>query len=310
MSISALVLELNLLIALLGGALALLQGGGVRGVRAFAALCFAGAAWCAGELLLARGIFEVWVGMRLSFLGLVLVAPLWLGLAAEMGRLPLARRLPWFSAALAAPGLLVWSLLLVRPWDALVMPAPHHPGPLWWTYALYAWALILAGCAIHVWSALGQSHRRHRWQGLAIGLTALLPVGVSVAWTWLDFPGAYDPTPMALTPVGIALASALFPGGLLDVRPLAQRGLIAHLPLGVVMADRSGTVFEVNPHAEAALARAREAVVGRSLEAVVSEAPPSYRVEISEVTLASRVVARFAFLYPPEMQGADHSDAA
>jgi len=188
------------------------------------------------------------------------------------------------------------------------MNAPDEPGPLWWVFAPYAYALILAGSALQVWTGAGGGPLGHR--SVVIGLAGLLPLGVHAAWTWFGLPGERDPTPLTLGPVGLALASALFPGGLLEVRPLAQHELIERLPLGVVMADRSGAVFDVNPHAERALALPRAELIGRSLDAIVAEAPTSYRVEISEVTLASRPMARFAFLHPPDAAVRERQDAA
>lgn len=305
MSLSALLLELNLLLALVGAALALMRSHAVPGRRTYAALAGAGAAWCAGELLAGRGLIDAWLGARLSLLGLVLVGPLWLGVAAQMARLPVARRLPWFPAALAVPGVLIFVLLFFDPWSTVVMRGPREPGPLWWAYTAYAYGLVLLGCGVHVVCGIRRSDQSHRRSTLAIGLAGLVPLAVHAAYSWGGFGWAHDPTPITLTPVGVALASALFPGGLLDVRPIAQQDLIEHLPLGVVMADRSGAVFEVNPHAEMALAVSREEALGRALDAIVSDAPRSYRVEISEVHRASRVVARFAFLYPPEMQGVE-----
>jgi PAS domain-containing protein len=303
MNLAALLLELNLLLALIGAALALMRSHAVPGRRTYAALAGAGAAWCAGELLAGRGFVDTWLGARLSLAGLVLVGPLWLGVAAQMARLPVARRLPWFPAALAVPGILLFALLFFDPWSAAVMQGPREPGPLWWSYTVYAYGLILIGCGIHVWSGVRRSDRAHRVSTVAIGVAGLVPLAVHASYSWIGIGWDYDPTPILLTPVGVALASALFPGGLLDVRPIAQQDLIDRLPLGVVMADRSGAVFEVNPHAEMALALSRDEVLGRALDAIVSNAPRGYRVEISEVQLANRLVARFAFLYPPEMQG-------
>ncbi len=298
MSLFALILEINMLVALFGAGAALLRGSDVAGRRTYALLALAAALWCAGALLTDRDLVGAWVGMRLSLLGLVLVGPMWIGLAAHMAQLPVARRIPWFPAALALPGLLIWILLFLEPWSAAVMPAPDRPGPLWWVFTPYAYALIFGGSALHIWSGLRRRGARGL-QALAIGAAGLLPLAAHASWTWLGFPDGRDPTPLLLTPVGLALASTLFPGGLFDVRPLAQRELIDHLPLGVVMADRAGTVFAVNVHAEMALALPRAEAIGRALDAIVAEAPPSYRVEQSEVLLASQVVARFAFLHPP-----------
>ncbi len=298
MSLFALILEINMLVALFGAGAALLRGSDVSGRRTYALLALAAGIWCAGALLTDRDLVGAWVGMRLSMLGLVLVGPMWIGLAAHMAQSPVARRIPWFPAALALPGLLVWLLLFVEPWSAAVMPAPDRPGPLWWVFMPYGYALILIGSAWHIGTALRRRGPR-RLQTLAIGVAGLLPLAAHVSWTWFGFPDGRDPTPLLLTPVGLALASTLFPGGLFDVRPLAQRELIDHLPLGVVMADRAGTVFAVNLHAEMALALPRAEAIGRALDAIVAEAPPSYRVEQSEVLLASQVVARFAFLHPP-----------
>ncbi len=62
--------------------------------------------------------------------------------------------------------------------------------------------------------------------------------------------------------------------------------------------------------AQEALCVERDEAVGRALDASLSEASSRYRVEVSEVRFAARVVARLAFLYPPELQGASDSDGA
>ncbi len=309
MSLFALILELNMLLALFGVGAALLRGSDVAGRRTFALLALAGALWCAGGLLSDRDVVGSWAGMRVSMLGIVLLGPMWLGLAAHMVASPVARRIPWFPAAFALPGLLIWTLLFFEPWSAAVMTEPGQPGPLWWVFTPYAYALILAGSALHIGGGIRRRGPRG-YQAIAIGLAGLLPLAVHASWTWLGFPEGRDPSPLVLTPVGLALASTLFPGGVFDVRPLAQRELIDHLPLGVVMADRSGAVFAINVHAEMALALPRAEAIGRALDAIVAEAPASYRVEQSEVLLASQIVARFAFLHPPVATHAHRDEAA
>lgn len=159
--------------------------------------------------------------------------------------------------------------------------------------------MILIGGAIHVLAGLRAGTRRIRWQRFAIGATGLVPLLAHVGFAASGFTWPRDPTPIALMPVGIALASALFPGGLLDVRPLVQQELIERLPLGVVLADRSGAVIDVNPHAQYALGLTQGQAHGRTLEAVLAGVDPGYRVEISEVMLAGRRLAHFAFLHPP-----------
>jgi PAS domain-containing protein len=303
MSFAALVLELNMLVALLGGGLALQRRASVPGRRSYAGLAFAAAAWCGGELLIERGFAEATTGMRLAMLGITLIGPFWLGSAVQLAGLPVARRLPWLPVGLAIPGFLVMALLFADPWSALVLRSPREPGPLWWVYLLYTYALVAVGAAIHLRTGLRAPRGVRRWQRIAIGLAGLVPLAAHVAYTWSGFAWPLDPTPLTLTPIGVAMASALFPGGLIDVRPAAQQELIAHLPIGVVMADRRGAVIDVNPHAERALALRRDEALGRALDALVAEVPRSYRVEISEVQRSTRVIARFAFLVPPEMQG-------
>src|SRR6516164_5113826 len=75
MSLSAIVLEFNMLVALLGGGLALQRRSVVPGRRSYIALAFAAAAWCAGELLIERGFAEAATGMRLAMLGMTLIGP-------------------------------------------------------------------------------------------------------------------------------------------------------------------------------------------------------------------------------------------
>ena len=92
------------------------------------------------------------------------------------------------------------------------------------------------------------------------------------------------------------LRQALFPGGLLDVLPIAQRDLIDHLPFGVILSDPAGVVIDMNGAAGRGLAISRLEALGRTLDAVLGHAPHGTRIEISPIELRGSTQARLVVL--------------
>jgi len=269
------------------------------GRTCFAAMCVSVVIWCVGELLELRGAVDAWTGTRIKFLGIMTLPALWLGVAAHAGRLQVAQRLPWFPAALLVPELAIYSVLFMGPWSALFLsPHGNGHGPLWAVHCVYGYALVGIATAIYLTTALRPGRPGRKWR-LAIGTASLLPIAGNAAYlaNWFDF--AYDPTPVLVGATLVLLRRAVFPGGLLDALPIAQRDLIDHLPLGVVLADRHGVVIDVNGAAVRGLALSRREALGRTLDAVLGHAPRGTRIETSSVELRGREEARFALLEFP-----------
>jgi len=300
-----LALELTALLAFWVGLGAWQHGRDVPARLPFVGLSLSVLIWCAAKILSERGAVSSWTGVELEYLGIVTLPPLWLALSVHTARLEIGRRLPYFPLALMLPGLAMYALLFLGPWAALFRAPGSDPrgavGPLWWVHAGYAYLLIVSGATIYLATAL-RAHRAggaERWRWLSIGLASVLPLAGNAAYVASGFAWSHDPTPVLIGVTLLAIRSAVFAGGLLEVLPIAQRDLIDHLPFGVVLADRSGAVIEVNPAAQRRLGMRRSEALGRALEAVLAFAPPRTPVEITRVELRGREMARFALLDLP-----------
>jgi PAS domain-containing protein len=299
MTVYALVLELTAVLAFWLTLGAWQQDRGQPGRVCFGAMCIAILVWCSGELLWARGAIGYGTSERVKYLGIVTAPALWLGVAAHVGQLRVAQRLPWFPAALLVPELLIYSTLYMGPWSSLfLLPESDTHGPLWWVHCAYAYALVCTGAAICFVSALRPGwpwRKRH----IAIGIASLIPLSGNFAHLAGDLRFGHDPTPALLGASLLLLRRALLPGGLLDVLPIAQRDLIDHLPFGVILSDRRGVVIDINGAAARGLAIARPEALGRTLDAVLGNAPPGTGIEISPLELRGGTQARLTVLSFP-----------
>jgi len=296
MTLHALILELTALLALWLTLGAWQQSSDQPGRVCFGAMCVSALVWCTGELLFARGAIDRVTSERIKYIGIVTLPALWLGVAAHAAQLRVVQRLPWFPAALLAPGLIIYSTLYMGPWSSLFLsPQNTLPGPLWWVHCAYAYTLVLAGIAICVGSALrpGWPWRRRR---LAVAFASLVPLVGNLAYIVSDLRFGHDPTPMLLGASLLLLRQSLFSGSLLDVLPIAQRDLIDHLPFGVILSDANGVVIDMNRAARSGLAISQPEALGRTLEAVLGHARHGTRIEVSPIGLRGGTKARLAVL--------------
>lgn len=300
-----LALELTALLAFWVGLGGWQHGRDVPARLPFVGLALSVLAWCTGEALSARGLVAPWTGVELKYLGIVTLPPLWLAVAIHTARLEIGRRLPYLPLALMLPGLFAYALLFLGPWAALFLSPETHAqggrGPLWWVHAGYAYVLIVSGTTIQLSAAIRaqRSGGSGRWRWLAIGVASVLPLAGNASYIASGHSWSHDPTPVLIGVTLLALRSAVFSGGLLEVLPIAQRDLIDHLPFGVVLADRFGAVIDVNPAAERRLGMRHRDALGRALEAVLAFVPPGTPVEITGVEVRGREIARFALLDLP-----------
>ena len=303
MWLHALMLELVLLLAA-WIALGVWQRDRVTpGRRTFFGLHLAVAVWCLGEILELRGVVGPMNGDRIQMLGILALPPLWLAAAARLGELDLARRVPWFPAVLIAPHTAVYSLLWAGAWSSLfVSYAPDGtltPGPLWWVSWAYSLAIATTGSLVFVWAGIVRRRLPHaRWL-VAVGAVGLAPVIGNAVWVAMGRSWPIDPSPLLLAVSLLVLRSAVFSGGILQALPVSQHDLIEHLPFGVLLTDRRGTVIDVNPAAERRLGLSEAQALGRNLESVLANADAALRFESVPVGSAGREAGQLVLLDPP-----------
>jgi PAS domain-containing protein len=262
--------------------------------------------WCFGELAGNRGWLSQSTALHLSHAGIMLIAPLWLGLSAQTGRLEIARRVPWFPLPLLAPGAFLVALLFNERWSGLFVSTGENgtllTGPLWTVMAIYGFGLSIAGCAILIsvairWKQPGEKARR-----IAIGLAPL----ITLVGSGLHFSGVWqlsaDPTPLLLGVTLLALHRGIFAGGLLHPLAISQHALIQQLPVGIVLTDRSGGVVEINRVATQRLGIVATAAIGRNFDAVIDAAGGGIDYEVTPVMSAGSEAGQIVLLDPPNQK--------
>jgi PAS domain-containing protein len=273
------------------------------GRRTFMGLNLAIAVWCLGEILELRQIVGPLGGDRVQLLGILALPPLWLAAATRLAGLDLSRRVPWFPAVLIAPHLAIYSLLWAGAWRSLFVTYGAEgavvPGPLWWVSWSYSLTIATLGSLVFLWAGASGRRPRHSWRLVVVGVTGLVPVAGNALWIWANRPWPLDPTPLLLAVALLALRSAIFSGGILQALPVSQHDLIEHLPFGVLLTDRRGTVIDVNPAAEQRLGIPEARALGRDLDAVLARAEPGLRSESVPVRSGGREAGQLVLLDPP-----------
>jgi PAS domain-containing protein len=272
------------------------------GRATFVALSFAAVLWFSGELMAVHEVVDESVADRIKYLGILLLPPLWLGLAGHAAHLELARRVPWFPVALLVPMVFPYALMF-SSWSGLfVTTVPNGPdryGPLWWVAGAYGYLLVATGSVLLIGSALRRRRQRAWLRNLTVGVAALVPLAGNAAYVASGMPWPIDPTPLLFGAALLALRSGIFSGGLLQTLPVTQHDLIQQLPLGVILTDRRGVVIDLNPAAERRLCVSLPRAVGRSLDAVLSEAESDARAELVPVFSQHREVGQLVLIDPP-----------
>jgi PAS domain-containing protein len=273
-----------------------------QGGTTFAGLCLAAILWCTGEIVYQRGIVDELIADRIRYAGILCLPPLWVGLAAHATQLELARRVPWFPLILLAPGACLYALMFDDTWSGLfVLTVPggiDHYGPLWWAAAAYGYTLVLTGAAFFVASALRKNAPDHRVRRFAVGAAALVPLIGNALYIQGGLSWSVDPTPLLFGVALAALRSAVFTGGLLQVLPISQHDLIEQFPIGVILTNRRGVVIDVNPAAERRLGISEATAVGRTLDAIFSEAADDVQAEIAPLRFQERETGQLVLIEP------------
>lgn len=256
------------------------------GWLALAVLC-----WAAGELLIQHASSpseRIWV-RRLLFAGVCFLPAAWLWSALVAARPEETRRAGPRLVALLLPGALVYSCLFWdrEGWFLDWYAMPVKRGPLFFAFAVWAWALVLAGAGVLLRAASprGQGGRLLRF---AIVASALLPLLANVEHVLLHATVA-DPTPVAL-----GVAALLFRAVVLDLAwtssqpPFARAEVVAQMCDGVLVADLAGRVVDWNAASRQILAEER--LEGRPLGELLHELRRrrGREIEIRSFTLERR----------------------
>jgi PAS domain-containing protein len=277
------------------------------GQRTFVTLGGAAMLWCVGELAHQHGaIPEIWSD-RLLYLGILSVAPLWAGFAAHSVGLDVARRAPWLPALLLIPNLLLYGLLYSERWSGLflvtVPGALDRYGSMWWVALVYSYALVVTGSAIFLTAAIRGTTPGLRVRRASLGLAALAPLAGNALYVADGLQARYDPTPLLFGVALFALRHALLNDVLFRPPPITQHDLIEQLPIGVILADRQGTVVDLNPAAEQRLGISEAKALGRALDAVLASAADDLRAEVSPIRAGGREAGQLVLIDPPAKPG-------
>lgn len=137
-------------------------------------------------------------------------------------------------------------------------------GPMYLLHLAYSYVLIVVGVWL-VLSGAARSVPRVRRQAALVAFGALLPLAVNVFHV-LSIPPLDGSIGMNLTPLSLSISAVLFGVAvfryqLLDLSPIASKVVLSQMTDGVVVTDDGGTVFDVNPAAEALLGD-RDRVLG------------------------------------------------
>jgi len=304
MTFNSLALELIILVAFWLGLGVWQKDRATLGRRLFLALALSAAAWCFGDLSAERNLLGPVASYRIGYLGMLSLPALWLGVAAHVARLDLARRVPWFPLLLMAPQAVLYVLLYAGPWGHLFLDTTDAAGtdlhgPMWWLNAIYSHLLWVTGSSLVVYSGVRNAPAGGWTLRLVIAGACLAPLAGNAAYLAIGMTWQHDPTPLLFGVALLALHNALFSGSLLQALPISQHDLIGQLPVGVVLTDRRGVVVDVNPAAERHLGQSLKDALGRTLDAVLDERGETVLIEVTPIFSGGRESGQLVLIDPP-----------
>src|SRR5947209_1196608 len=219
---------------------------------------------------------------NVSWVGSVLLPPAWFIFALQYtGRSRwLTRRLIVLLAIVPLVTLLlVWtntSSALISSNNRLDSTAPFAaivstPGAWFWVFLVYAYTLFLLGALVigSFIRTMIRSASLYHGQVIALLIAVIAPWVGNAIYLFGPYPlSLFDPTPLAFTVSGMAVAWSLFRYQMLDLTPVARDVVIESMSDAVIVMDLRHRITDLNPAAERLLGRPRSEVVGRpSLQA-------------------------------------------
>ena len=208
---------------------------------------------CIGEALTAGTPAEQLLA-RLEYLMVTMAGPLWLLFVLDYGyrsQWPITKKtqLIWLIPVV------VMVLALTNEGHGLIWPrgpgdvAILRHGAGLWVNLVYTYALLLAGFALLMWTAI-RSYRTNRLKVATLLLGTLLPVVTSLLYMLgMDPETVSQITPLAISATLLLYAYSIFGQRLFDLVPVAREVLVHSMFDGVLVLDRDGLVADMNPAA-------------------------------------------------------------
>ena len=113
-------------------------------------------------------------------------------------------------------------------------------GPGYYVFLPVTYLQILIGLVL---CFLGVFRRSLSWGDLSIGMAAILPLGINVAYSFQLFEPMFDPTPLAMTASLIFFGFAAFRSRFLGLLPVARTVLVETMTEPMILTDRKGRVL-------------------------------------------------------------------
>jgi PAS domain S-box-containing protein len=240
---------------------------GREGVLAFALVNLSAAQWALGEALQWASADPAgqYFWLRFYWLGVEALPLFWFIFAAQYtgrGGWLNRRSLALLSAVPIGGVLLTWT----NEWHHRVWTGMYGAAWVgvqrgsWWPALVFCnYVLMLSGMGLIVVSLL-RSPERYRGQMVALLVAVVSPFAVNVFFVLR--PSPVDPTPIAFTIGGAALAWAIFRHHLLDIVPAARHTIIENMSDAMVVLDQSHRVVDLNPAARRIIGRSGANMVG------------------------------------------------
>jgi signal transduction histidine kinase len=236
--------------------------------------------WNAGMLLRLGGSSDLLTetAFRIQYLGVFLLPPLFLFLAARCARLGSAEERPMaLISALLVPSFLGYLALLsnsghglfsTRPFAEAAFLVPREwGGPLFWLTAAWSYLCTQGGIAICLHAAWRPADPLDRKRHLMLAAAATAPLLANAVFLLGWVPVTITPAALAVT--GLLIVAMILRYRLLEFAPLPARDVIARLREGLVLTDGAGRVSDANPAAEALLGWSLEALRREKLTTLV-----------------------------------------
>lgn len=254
---------------------------GTPGAVPLALMMLAAAWWAAldvGEYAVVGAGYKL-VFSKLQYLGIASIAVLWLIFAlAYCGyQRFLTRRNVILLWIIPSATILITLTNDLHSWMWHISVEPtgalnySRQGWWWWIAFLYNYAVLIAGTAILLRTALLE---RRAWRGRA----ALLVTVVAIPWIANIIhvlgkdPAGIELTSFAFIISGVILAFGLLRLQLFDLSPVARDLLVENMDDGVIVLDRDNRVVDINPAAQRLIGTA-QSPIGQSAETVFAAWP-------------------------------------
>jgi len=241
----------------------------------------------------------LWTALALSLSALLPLAWFLFVLEYTGSRRRITRNL---GALLLVEPLLFWSLVwtndshqLVYAGEELVSYGAFDTlavefGLAFWAHQVYSY-LLLAGGAVLLVRMLLRTNRLYQWQGVALLVAVIVPMGTNAMYSFELLAPGLDPSGIGYVLAGVVLAVAVLETELLGVAPatreLGREAALTELDDAMIILDDTDRIVDCNPAGERILGEPVHNCLGHKLETLspalaetVGEAAEQAQVEL------------------------------